>query len=722
MRGSDPTDSTGLSDLEIVLERGAGPTYVAQIRVDRVGSEVEDRVVCESLTLDRERLTALELDPAGYGQVLTTMLFSDPRLRDAFVTARTAGRLRVRLSIGASAAELHALRWETLCDPQVAGAPLLHDERILFSRYLSSFDWRPVRLRPGGAPRALGVIADPVNLGAYRLAPIDAAAELARARASLRGRDGGEIVITTIISDATTPGRATLDRMLDELRAGCDVLYLVCHGMFDAAHTGRSAVFLADAEGAVARVTGAELVGRMSGLGPRPRLVVLAACESAGTGREPVSCDASPLVSLGPQLAEAGVAAVLAMQGRVLLRTVARFMPVFFRELATDGLIDRAVAVARGAIGDPAEAWRPALFMRLKRGRIWYDAGFSRDRASINTWPSICQDIRQRKCTPFLGPGLLETILEHRVRFARKWAEEGAFPMAPFQRDDLTQVAQYLAITQKPTYPAWRLTTDLLQEVRQRLGAPEPAPDDEGDPAVEVGALLDRLRTSRFHGPAGEGAVAAATGSTDLIDPIDPYAYLAALPLPAYVTTGSDDLLTRALRARGKQPEVGMFPWHRELSKLPDPFARDPDYEPSVKRPLVYHLFGRLTTPRSLVLTQDDYFDFLLAARNPEFHDRIPGWLRERFNDSGLLFLGFELEEWAFRAVFRTLLQQEGSGARDDYRHVAAQMEPEEGRVLDPAGARRYLENSLKNPRMDVYWGPLDRFLVELDQRRRSIK
>jgi hypothetical protein len=707
--GAEDVDT---ADLEIVLERGAGSTYTAQLRVHRPDSEVEDRVACEGLSFDHDALLRHAQDPARYGEALTRALFGEPALRDAFVAARGAGRLRIRLSLGSGAADLHALRWETLRDPQ-RDAPLLHDPRILFSRYLGSFDWRPVRLRPREELRALVVVADPADLPAYQLTRVDVAAELARAREGLRRPDGAALAVSTVVSAPTgqPPGRATLARVLAELRDGCDILYLVCHGVHDRARPGRSALFLEDDEGKVAIVEGAELVRRLHDLEQRPRLVVLASCQSAGADE---SVDGGPLVALGPRLAEAGVPAVLAMQGRVRVRTVARFMPVFFRELASDGRIDRAVAVARGAIEEPGEAWRPVLFMRLRRGRVWYEAGFSREHAGLSTWPSLCQDIQQRRCTPFLGPGLLESIFEHRARFARRWADEAAFPMAPFQREDLTQVAEYLAITQKPSYPAWKLTTELIRELRARLGLPAPDPDDEDEPAKEVMDLLDRLRTTCFHAPADDGTPAAG--------PADPYAYLAALPLPAFVTTGCDDLLVRALRARGKQPEVGVFAWQRDLARLPDPFARDPDYEPSVKRPLVYHLFGHLATPRSLVLTQDDHFDFLLAVRNPEFHDRIPGWLRARFNDSGLLFLGFEVEDWAFRVVFRTLLQQEGAGARDDYRHVAAQVEPEEGRVLDPVGARRYLENSLKNPRMDIYWGTLDRFLRELAAQRRAMK
>lgn len=703
------SDELGPTELELAIDRGAGDGYTIQARVSRPDSEVEDRLVSDGVTFDRERLRELEADAAGYGAGLAQMLFSDRALRDAFVTARAAPRLRIRLSLGPGAADLHALRWEALRDPQT-GSPLLSDQRILFSRYLGSFDWRPVRLRPRAALRALVVIANPSDLENYNLAVIDGEGELRRATESLQTGDGKPIAVTAIVSGAAT--RATLERLLEGLRGEHDVLYLVCHGVFGPA--GRATLFLEDDDGKTARVAGAELVRRMYDLEQRPRLVVLASCQGAGAGGEPATVDGTPLASLGPRLAEAGVAAVLAMQGVVRMRTVERFMPVFFRELARDGMIDRAVAVARGAVESPEEQWRPALFMRLKRGRLWYDAGFSSGSTGIDTWPSICQDIQQRRCTPFIGPGLLETVFEHRVRFARRWADERAFPMAPAQRDDLTQVAQYLAITQKSTYPAWRLTADMIKELRERLGVPAPA-DDEEEPAEEVARLLDRLRTTRFHGPP-EGQEGPPPG------PCDVYAYLAALPFPAYVTTGSDELLTLALRGRGKQPEVGVFPWQRELVKLPDPFAGDPDYEPSVKRPLVYHLFGRLRHPRSLVLTQDDYFDFLLASRNPEFHERIPGWLRERFNDSGLLFLGFELEDWAFRAVFRTLLHQEGAGARDDYRHVAAQVEPEEGRVLDPAGARRYLERTLKNPRVDVYWGTIDRFLVELEQQRRQAR
>ena len=61
------------------------------------------------------------------------------------------------------------------------------------------------------------------------------------------------------------------------------------------------------------------------------------------------------------------------MQGKISMQTVAEMMPVFFRELQIDGQIDRALAVARGSVRERPDHWMPALFMRLKSGRMGPD-------------------------------------------------------------------------------------------------------------------------------------------------------------------------------------------------------------------------------------------------------------------------------------------------------------------------------------------------------------
>jgi hypothetical protein len=75
-------------------------------------------------------------------------------------------------------------------------------------------------------------------------------------------------------------------------------------------------------------------------------------------------------------LTKIGIAAVLAMQGNVSMRTVTTLTPIFFEELRRDGRVDRAMAVARSAIRERPDWWVPALFVRLRSGRIWHPTGF----------------------------------------------------------------------------------------------------------------------------------------------------------------------------------------------------------------------------------------------------------------------------------------------------------------------------------------------------------
>jgi hypothetical protein len=87
----------------------------------------------------------------------------------------------------------------------------------------------------------------------------------------------------------------------------------------------------------------------------------------------------------------------------------------------------------------------PVLFMRLKNGRLWPSAVVE-DR--FDRWDAVVSDIENDQCVPVLGPGLVESALGSRRDMARDWAERYEFPLAPRNRDDLAQVAQYLAYRQ----------------------------------------------------------------------------------------------------------------------------------------------------------------------------------------------------------------------------------------------------------------------------------
>jgi hypothetical protein len=185
------------------------------------------------------------------------------------------------------------------------------------------------------------------------------------------------------------------------------------------------------------------------------------------------------------------------------------------------------------------------------------------------------------------------------------------------------------------------------------------------------------------------------------------------------VTTNADDQLRRALVEAGKDPQVELCRWHNRpgCEWPPSIFEEDlTSYVPTPARPLVYHLYGQLQEPDTLVLTEDDYFDYLIGltrAGKP-----IPTVVKQALTFSALLFLGFRIEEWDFRVLFRSILAQGERGELSNrFTHIAAQIDPEEGRHLDPEKARKYLQKYFQNAKISIYWGSVDDFVRELYRR-----
>jgi hypothetical protein len=681
--------SPGAVELEIGVHRTDSSTWTIELRGSVPKEDVDIRVVRPTDSPDLAALRQLVADDRAYGRLLTDGLFGNPDIREQFGKALAAANaqdlpLRIRLFIGPSAPDLHDLHWETLQDPESYDL-LLTNERVLFSRYLSSLDWRAVTVRPKAQVTAVLAIANPTGLASWRadgreLAPIDVEVELARATSAL-----GRVKLSTMASGGT----ATLDNIDRALREGPDILYLICHGFVA---KGEAQLLLEDQTGAVVRVPASALVKRVSEMRHPPSLVVLASCQSAGAGDDVHSEDRGALAALGPQLAEAGVPAVVAMQGNISMATSAAFVTAFFKELHRDGQIDRAVAVARSVVQARPDWWIPVLFMRLKSGRIWYKPGFA---AAFEKWPAVLRDIRAIpcKCTPILGPGLTDALLGTRHELAQRWASTYHFPMAPHERDDLPQVAQYLAVSQNDRFPREGLLDYMRQELVDRYG--------EG--------LTDEVRKGTLE------ALLSAVGTRFRSEGVDePHSVLARLPFPVFVTAHPTNLLASALEAEGKRPEVELCRW-RDTSGTWAPesiYAREPGYRPDPARPLVFHLFGHLREPDSLVVTEDDYLDFLITLTSNK--DLIPSVVRRALTDTSLMFLGFRMDEWEFRVLFRSLMNQEGQTRRHQYSHVAVQIDPEGSQTLEPERARRYLQQYFGDVDINIYWGSVEDFMREL--------
>lgn len=707
-------------DLEIGLHHYHGDSYLAILRYRRPEGQFDFAPEQENIQIDREALLELGAQPEAYGRLLAQSLFGGELLKAKLAEYRAASgsndrKLRLRLFIDSTARALHGVRWELLRDPADDDQRLITNSQFLFSRFLAGNDYRTVKLHPRADLRALVVVANPAGLEAFDgLDDIDVEGELARARDSLKSMVAAEITSApSAASDGApsaatdnppgAPVRASLPAIMSALRDGYDILYLACHGHIKGSPPG-SYLYLEDEQGGLAITSGAELVAGLRDLNPelRPRLIVLNACQSASSGS---SVDDGALSSLGPVLAQdAAIPAVIAMQGDISMDTVAAFMPVFFEKLAESGQVDEAMTSARAAVAHRDDWWSPALYMRLRNGRIWYEPRFAGDQAAFSTWPDLTAAIKSGRCTPILGPDLLNFLMGSPQDIAGRWAEEGHFPMAPHNIRSLPQVARYVATMQSRNYPPNEISKyfrwEILQRHRDELA--DSAEDVEQQDLPQLMKLVGAM-----HRQDNER---------------DPFRVLAQIPAKIFINTNPDKLLIHALRETGKKPRIAICPWN-DLVEQPETDDRyDPRSEPTVDEPLVYYLFGWLDQRESMVISEDDYFDFLIwisQERTLGMNSQIPHAVSRAWSANALMFLGFQADDWAFRVLLHAITNPLSSSPRRP-KSVAVQIDPEEGPFLEPELAADYMEKYLRdfrNRKSSVYWGSPNDFINDLWQR-----
>jgi CHAT domain/SIR2-like domain len=703
----------GAAELEVSLHRRDGLGWTTEVRVN--DPAIDELKTSEgNIDLDLQQLEALEADTAGYAQYLTQALFADEVVSSGLAEARRAATrarrsLRVRLRVGRSAPDLHRVRWELLRDPDRLDASLATQESVVFSRYLESRDYRHVEIRPGEALQALVAVAgppedslEPYEIDERSFAPVDVQGEIARAEKALVG------------SEVTTLGGkepVTLERLIEGLRAGPDILYLVCHGYVKTSGQDRGPRLLLQGEdGKATHVDGRELVTRMRELTELPRLVVLASCMSASS----MTADAGALAAVGPELAAIGVPAVLAMQDNVTMETVEKMMPVFFARLREQPEIDRALAIARATLQDRPDWWVPVLFMRLKSGRVWYQPGFA---GGVDHWSMLLDQIEAGNLTPVLGPGLNDQIIGSRRELARSWAQDKKIPIPSPRDEDLPQVAQYIAKLWDENY--------LRLSLRKALGSRlldnfRPALTQKlGDEAF--GRLEERVTRKGAGDPEALLELVSTVGRIRRDDdPYEPYKILASLGLPLYVTTEPSGLLADAIAGPERKPVSESFRWTDregvwERMSLEKPAAT----RGSEQEPLLFSLFGDLRIPGSVVLSEDDYFEFLTTFSDSSTRrELIPSQVVEALVHRPLLLVGFRIDDWDFRVLFRAIRSLQGARASHSS-GVAVQLDPEASSQQDAERVKGYFQKYFQQD-FNIYWGSTATFLRELAVRKEA--
>ena len=126
-------------------------------------------------------------------------------------------------------------------------------------------------------------------------------------------------------------------------------------------------------------------------------------------------------------------------------------------------------------------------------------------------------------------------------------------------------------------------------------------------------------------------------------DPLQPHRILADFGLPLYVTTNYDRFMSWALERRGCDVSTVTCRWNYE-TRLDE---RPPERPSSPDQPLVYHLHGVATNLASMLLTEDDYVDFLMEAQ-ADLAQVVPCRIQEALGTTSLLFVGYGLNDWNF--------------------------------------------------------------------------
>jgi hypothetical protein len=122
---------------------------------------------------------------------------------------------------------------------------------------------------------------------------------------------------------------------------------------------------------------------------------------------------------------------------------------------------------------------------------------------------------------------------------------------------------------------------------------------------------------------------------------------LAELDFPLVITTNYDQLLENALVGAGKQPRVAMYTPNLE----PTTDHRDP----TPQSPIVFKIHGDIARPTTIVITDEDYIQFVLRMSNKDPYDPVPLTLKYYLTGWTTLFVGYSLLDYNLRLLFKTL-------------------------------------------------------------------
>jgi hypothetical protein len=183
------------------------------------------------------------------------------------------------------------------------------------------------------------------------------------------------------------------------------------------------------------------------------------------------------------------------------------------------------------------------------------------------------------------------------------------------------------------------LSEQLASSLGARLGAVLP---DEDPRNLQRIALFYEMERSR-HQLVEEIRTSVQDGK----QPSPALRALAELDFPLIITTNYDQLLEQALVLAGKQPRISVY--------SPSLEATVDFRDPSPQNPVVFKVHGDVDRPETIVVTDEDYIQFVLRMSNKDPYDPLPLTLKYHLTGWTTLFVGYSLLDYNLRLLFKSL-------------------------------------------------------------------
>jgi TIR domain/SIR2-like domain len=275
-----------------------------------------------------------------------------------------------------------------------------------------------------------------------------------------------------------------------------------------------------------------------------------------------------------------------------------------------------------------------------------------------NAWDDLLRFIEERRVIPIVGPELLMVATEDRPRLLYDWIAE-------------------------------RLAAKLNVDTR-RLPQPYTLNDvvcwflaDRGRREEAYVRLRAVLKDATFEPPAALRKLASIT-DFDL-----------------FVSTTFDPLLETAINLE----RFGGAPSTEVIGYTPNRVTDLPAERDRLTRPVVYHLFGKLSASPTYVISDEDLLEYLCALQSEHL---APERLFHELEHNHLLVIGSGLTNWVARLFLRMAKRQRLSAPRDVSEVLADDHTAQDERLVS------FLQQVSAHTR--VYRGA-ERFVSELFQR-----